>query len=369
MKLPSIFWIYIFLLSSAVACESTQSSGYIEIVGCNSNTFITEYGVNMAGADFGNVPGVYGTDYSYPDASKLPYYINKGLRLFRLPFKWARIQRTLLGPLDATELGRIQTFLSGAAALGANVVIDLHDFGNYLGTPIGQGSVTQAAYVDLWTKLATALHGTPGLAGYDIMNEPQGFADANVWPNAAQAVVTAIRAVDSKTKIYMEGDCWSAAWSWTFCNNTLNVSDPANNMIYEAHQYFDANSSGNYANSYDTDNVTPTTGSDRIAAFIAWLRANNHRGMIGEYSVPDDGDARWLTTLGNMLTNMDQNCFGGTYWAGGPRWGDTPTAIEPIGGVDRPQMAVVQQHIGVSCVITPSNPALLEDKSRVAPGR
>ena len=51
------------------------------------------YGVNMACADFGsNFPGVYNTDYTYPEASDLDYWNEHGLKLVRFPFKWHRLQ-------------------------------------------------------------------------------------------------------------------------------------------------------------------------------------------------------------------------------------------------------------------------------------
>ena len=54
-------------------------------------------GVNLAGAEFGsNVPGVFGTDYTYPTHAEIDYYASKGLGVIRLPFLWERMQRTEL---------------------------------------------------------------------------------------------------------------------------------------------------------------------------------------------------------------------------------------------------------------------------------
>jgi len=33
-------------------------------------------------------------------------------------------------------------------------------------------------------------------------------------------------------------------------------------------------------------------------------------------------DTRWLTVLDNFLNHLKNNCINGTYWAGGPWWGD-----------------------------------------------
>lgn len=65
------------------------------------------FGVNLSGAEFGNVyPGVDGTHYGYPTEKDLDYFKAKGLYLVRFPFRWERIQPTMNGELNATELAK-----------------------------------------------------------------------------------------------------------------------------------------------------------------------------------------------------------------------------------------------------------------------
>ena len=75
---------------------------------CSNKVAKTEgkpYGVNMACADFGsNFPGVYNTDYTYPQASDLDYWNEKELKLVRFPFKWERLQYELNGELNRHDL-------------------------------------------------------------------------------------------------------------------------------------------------------------------------------------------------------------------------------------------------------------------------
>jgi len=78
----------------------------------------------------------------------------------------------------------------------------------------------------LWTKLAGALAGHAGLAGYDIMNEPHDLG-AGVWSKAAQAAVNGIRSVDINTTIYVEGTQWASAYTWPRANGGLKITDPA----------------------------------------------------------------------------------------------------------------------------------------------
>ena len=52
-------------------------------------------GVNLAGADFGEgqLPGTFGKHYTYPTAEEVDYFTAKGMNVFRLPFRWERLQR------------------------------------------------------------------------------------------------------------------------------------------------------------------------------------------------------------------------------------------------------------------------------------
>jgi Ca2+-binding RTX toxin-like protein len=274
----------------------------------------------------------------------LTYYHNIGSNLIRLPFRWEHMQPKLGGALDANELGRMKTFLANAASLGMEVVIDLHNYGRYNGNVIGGGAVSYAQFADFWKKLATELKGSPALSGYDLMNEPHDMGGADRWPAAAQAATNAIRSVDTTHDIYVEGDAWSGAHSWLKYNANLNIQDPSHKIIYEAHQYFDKNNSGTYANSYDADGVTPTTGVERLQPFADWLHSTGNKGFIGEFAVPDT-DPRWLTVLNNFMDAMAANHIDGTYWGAGPWWGNYPLALVGSDGQPNPQLQVLIDNI------------------------
>lgn len=301
------------------------------------------YGVNLAGAEFGSLGQPFGTGYIYPSAASFDYFQSKGLSLIRLPFLWERMQPTLNAPLDTNELARLRAVLRLAGDRGMRVIIDAHNYGAYKGMHIGEGNVPVSAYQDFWKRLASAVKDEPGLFGYGLMNEPVGFASTNGWPRAAQAGMDGVRAADTQTLVLVGGDCWSGAHSWRACNENLDVSDPANNMMYEAHQYMDADSSGTYRMTYDGEHAYDDVGVDRVKPFVEWLRAKGHRGFIGEYGVPDN-DPRWLVVLNRFLLYLNTNCVGGTYWAAGPWWGSDRLAVEPVNGADRPQMTVLSQY-------------------------
>ena len=308
------------------------------------------FGVTLAGAEFGSptFPGTYETHYIYPNAGELDYYKSKGLNLIRLPFSWERIQPVLSGNLDATELNRIKDFLQAARNRNMGVILDLHNYGRYFlnGTEeiIGSPNVSIAHITDLWTKLSLELKDNSEIWGYGIMNEPHDMLADTPWFDIAQEIINGIRTSDTSTRILVGGDRWSSAEFWPSASDNLkNLSDPSNNLTFEAHCYFDNNSSGRYNQNYDDEGGSPNRGIERVTPFLNWLETNNLIGFVGEYGVPAD-DPRWLTTLDNFLVHLESNNINGTYWAGGPWWGDYNLSIEPDNNIDKPQMAIVEKY-------------------------
>ncbi|MEA2525138.1 MAG: endoglucanase [Thermomicrobiales bacterium] len=309
--------------------------------------------MNLAGAEFGDsaLPGTYGRDYTYPTASEYDYYASKGLTLIRLPFRWERIQPVLGGPLDATELARLDKQVANARARGMRLILDVHNYGRYrradasgtLRTHVigaADGTVPVSAFQDLWQRLASHYASESTVWAYGLMNEPHDMG-ATSWKEIAQAAVDAIREVDGRHTILVSGDCWSGAWTWARCNADLLLSDPANNLVYEAHQYFDRDGSGRYANSYEADGATPTIGADRLRPFADWLAANGVRGFVGEFGAPNS-DPRWQAVLDTFLGSLVEHGIGGTAWAGGPWWPTSYTLrLNPVNGQDQPQIKTI----------------------------
>lgn len=276
-------------------------------------------GVNLAGAEFGegHLPGTFGVDYTYPGESDFQAAAAAGHGFVRLPVRWERLQPVLGEALDADEVSRLNQALDLAQATGLPVLVDVHNYGRYYGQVIGDPAVTIEAFADFWVKMALALRDKPSLWGYGLMNEPHDMNGS--WPGAAQAAVNALRNIDKIHAVVVAGDGWSSAQHWCEVNQDLNVYDPSHNLHYEAHLYLDRDGSGRYAGSYDDEGATPTTGADRAAPFLAWLRERGATGIIGEINVPGD-DPRWLDALASTLTTLAEAGVPYAGWAAGPWW-------------------------------------------------
>lgn len=322
-------------------------------------------GINLAGAEFGenNLPGVLGTNYTFNSETTYRYFGAKNLSLVRVMLRWERLQPVLRGALDPSYLAGIKNNIAWAKAHGNGVILEIHNYGRYkitengiLNTYVidnnygGVVKVPASALADLWTRISAEFRDESTIYAYDLMNEPHDMGTAN-WKTISQAALLAVRAAGDNHLIMVPGDDWSSAEQWARVHGPTGwIADPANNFAYEAHQYFDYDSSGSYALTYDQElAMNPnlaTSGAARIKPFLDWLKNNSVRGYLGEYGVPNT-DARWNTVLDSCLEALDAAGLDGTYWAAGEWWGDYSLSVQPLNNfaVDRPQLSVLSSHL------------------------
>jgi len=313
-------------------------------------------GVSLAGAEFGthlpgfggSKPGTFGVDYTYCTPQTMRYFAQLGMTHFRLPVRWERLQRTPGGALEDGELGRLIEALDAASLLECRVVLDLHNYGRYcrgesrypsgriVGAPTMDGlGITQEHLSDLWCKLSDRLRGHPAIEAFAIMNEPHDMGRAS-WRKTSQHVVDALRLHGNRTTLWVSGDGWSNASSWQRNNGPRPwIVDPLDNVVYEAHCYFDHDFSGTYQLSFaeeqSRDGSVLARGISRVAPFLDWCKRNQVRGVIGECGIPRD-EPRWLPVLAALLKGAAARQTPVYYWAAGEWWDDNPLSIQPQDG-------------------------------------
>ncbi len=342
-----LFLLSVALLLMLAACQQPPNESLEP-----QREWVWWRGVNLAGAEFavgqngeGALPGVFGKDFIYPNQDEVTYYKNKGMNLIRLPFRWERLQPTLNGAFNTAELNRLKTFVNGATAKGMNVILDPHNYARYRGGLIGSSAVPNSAFVNFWRRLAAQFK-TNDKVMFGLMNEPFDMPTEQ-WLSAANAAIAGIRALGAPNLILVPGNGYTGAWTWdSNWYGTPNaqvmggIKDPYNWFMYDVHQYMDSDGSGTTENC-----VSATIGAERLKAFTAWLRANNKKAILGEFS--SGRNALCDRALDAMVSYMENNADvwrGWTYWAGGPWWGDNNT-IEPQNGQDKRQMDILEKYL------------------------
>ncbi|MCE4556645.1 glycoside hydrolase family 5 protein [Pelomonas cellulosilytica] len=301
-------------------------------------------GISLSSAEWGEklpFPGIYGKDFVYPSVDSTAYYQAEGMNVMRIAFRWERLQPTLMGEFDAAELARLRAFVDGTSARGLHVLLDPHNYAAYQDQHIGKPEVPIAAFSDFWRRLALQFKDNPKVQ-FGLVNEPRNMP-TEVWAEAAQAAVDAIRATGATNLITLPGNGYTGAWSWfeTGWYGTPNaevmgrVRDPLDHMVFEVHQYLDKDGSGTNA-----ECVSATIGVERLRRFTAWLKANKRRAILGE--VGGGANPVCEQAVRGALKHLEDNADvwdGWLWWAGGPTWGDYFLSLEPgADGKDKPQM-------------------------------
>ncbi|KAM0100160.1 hypothetical protein ACP6JE_005221 [Aspergillus fumigatus] len=232
------------------------------------------FGSNESGAEFGEtkLPGVLGTDYIWPDASTIKTLHDAGMNIFRVAFRMERlIPNQMTGTPDATYLNDLKAIDN-----------EYHDM------------------------------------------------DQTLVLNLNQAAINAIRAAGATSQyIFVEGNSWSGAWTWTTVNDNLKaLTDPQDKIVYEMHQYLDSDGSGTSATC-----VSSTIGQERVQAATQWLKTNGKKGIIGEFAGGANSVCQSAVT--GMLDYLSANSdvwMGAAWWAAGPWWADYIFNMEPPSG-------------------------------------
>ncbi len=211
-------------------------------------------GMNLGGGEY---PGG-----SYPSEATIKKAAAAGVTWVRLPFRWETIQPQLMGALNESEVGRLQSVVSQILANDMLVELDNHNYNRHNGS-----TATGAQLGDFWRRLAPRF--ADQRVSFGLMNEPYPPADAN-WEAVSQAALDALRSTGSRNLVSVSAKHWSNAHRWSCHHPRPWINDPANNYRYEAHTYFDAANEGRYTDSYDN----------------TYAQAQSRGGVSGAYECP-----------------------------------------------------------------------------------
>lgn len=234
------------------------------------------------------------------------------------------VPNTLTSGFDDAYLTNLTRAINTITSLGAYAIPDPHNYGRYYGKVV----TSPADFKTFFTNFATRLASNPRVV-FDTNNEYHTMSQDLVL-QLNQAAIDGIRAAGAKEQwILVEGNQWSGAWSWNVTNtNLVALTDPENKLVYQMHQYLDADSSGTSPNC-----VSAQIGVQRVVGATQWLRANKKIGLIGEFAGGPNALCKEAVTglLDHLKANTDV-WQGALWWAGGPWWGDYMFSFEPPSG-------------------------------------
>ncbi|RHZ48510.1 putative extracellular endoglucanase/cellulase [Aspergillus thermomutatus] len=286
----------------------------------------TWVGVNESGAEFGSsIPGTLGTDYTWPDTSKIQTLRDAGMNIFRVPFLMERlVPSSMTGTPDATYLSDLKKTVEFITDSGAYAILDPHNYGRYSGSIISSTSDFQT----FWKTVASEFASNDKVI-FDTNNEYHDM-DQTLVLNLNQAAINGIRAAGATTQyIFVEGNHYSGAWTWTDNNDNLKgLTDPQDKIVFEMHQYLDSDGSGTSESC-----VSSTIGQERVESATQWLKDNSLKGFLGEFA--GGVNSQCETAVEGLLSYMSENSdvwLGAEWWSAGPWWGTYMYSLEPTSG-------------------------------------
>lgn len=224
-----------------------------------------------------------------------------------------------------------------------------------IGTRINKGTWTQLTYTPDATTLsqhraiAVQLQTNSGDGSSPVTiwvdtvergNSSAGVTPAQQWEQWSQDVVDALRSAGDATLVSVPGYQWASARFWLDNHPAPWITDSASNVVYEGHFYPDDDSSGQFNDTYATEQTNAvnegyTSVADRaskqLANWLNWLDTNGVTGFLGEFGWRDDEDtANWNAVGEAIYAALDAHGVHGTFWATGERWGVGATAYKTL---------------------------------------
>jgi endoglucanase len=301
-------------------------------------------GVNLAGAEFEMIGG----RWKWPHLENMDYYLSLGVKVFRVPFNWNRLQPDIAKPLEPAALEGLDRLVDRAVGEGAVVLLDMHDYGRRDKIVIGDdaSAATLEAYASFWGELAQR-YGRNSLVWYGLMNEPHD-QDPILNLNIQNAACAEIRRCGGAGTVLFSGIAWTGAHSWTKTSNgtvMLQAFDPADNYGFDMHQYLDKGFGG--SNPIATEGI----GKRILKSATDWATQHRKRIFIGEFSTGrTEASLRELRDLLDVMMARPDIFLGATYWAGGGVWGNTnQQTVDPprdSPGVMSEQLKLLMPYVG-----------------------
>lgn len=327
-------------------------------------------GVNLAGLDFGSVPGTYNRDYFPPTLADYRYVSSKGFTYVRVPYKLERLFPDITRPtvFGADTLSALDQAVNEGTSRGMAVQLDPHNYCGYQKDgsthPLGSDPFTVERYAQMLGTLAER-YGRNPLVHFNLMNEPTSDTEpgmtAQIWRQQAEAAIAAIRATGTKNKIIIPGVGYTGAWTWVDKGNAdawTGFRDV--NFAFDVHQYLDSNGSGTH------ESVVTGAGSTRLQydfhdfentgklGVTPWAREHGYQLILSEFGTTRNVDQypQAPVELEALLGFIDDNrdvFLGWAWWAESVHFGDYffnlyPDDIGLSTQHDQVQMATLVKH-------------------------
>ena len=298
-------------------------------------------GINIESLELGPArnpaEGVGG--YYIINSSDFDFYALRGFKLIRMPIRWENLQDDLFENLNPVYLNYIKIAIEDALAAGCEVIIDLHNYAQYVSKQdgikrnIGTTEVPYDAYFDIWKRISLEFGNQKGIH-FCLMNEPSlPNEDLPLWVEKQQELVLVLREMGIATHLQISTNVYTSAIGHMQGGKFKlweNFYDPLNNWTFEVHQYIDYLLDGGgdefgEGNTLESDD--PVGAYSNLKEIVEWARRHKIKLHIGEMGIAHDSSLYPMNqkAMYNYLRFMEDNydvIVSFTPWGGASRgWG------------------------------------------------
>lgn len=296
-------------------------------------------GINRPGPEYGedwdgwNGQSWFEIPTGTPLTNEIAHFKSKGFNVIRLPFSWNRMQHTLNGALASTYSTNYKNLVTALTNAGFRVIVDCHNYVRYATSAwsgdteiagftvrtLGDGTLTMAHLVDLWTKVA-GLFVDNHYVQFGLMNEAHNFTlNNNTYYTGLNSIIAAIRGAGATSQLILVPNSdgsnvehWST-WTGTTGGgdldsvNALTITDSANNYAFDFHCYIDNPGSS-------------TAFNTKLSELTTWLRTNGKKGYLTE-GFSDKSSTYGSAAFGSLMSYLNTN---NDVWIGITPWNLDP---------------------------------------------
>lgn len=235
-------------------------------------------------------------------ASSYAFLAGRGITSVRLAVPWQRLQVIpdggtaadgLAQPVDQDALAAVVREVRTAWEAGVRTVVDLHNGCTYPwgAGPYVEGSLACGAGIDeghvrtIWGALAGALRDEPGVAAFDVFNEPRWSVGVDTYRHYAQVAVDAIRETGAVQPVWVEGILSEERGRLAaIAPDGPWIVDPLGRVVYSEHFYADSDGAV-YGDVEDPERVLTQLGT-----FGDWCTTWQVHCAVGEVGWPSGGE-------------------------------------------------------------------------------
>lgn len=285
-------------------------------------------GVNLSGCEFVDNGALC------PTVSAINTYIDKGFNAFRIPFRGKQAS-------NPAVIARIKAAADAAAARGAYVILDRHDYGNTF----------DAAGAAWWAGVMKNFPDDRHVM-VDTMNEPktgrsyEKDSKGKSYATDVNEGIAAFRKAGLKHVLLIEWRHWAGMQNFNKneasnkpCSSPAcsfdragGLKDPLGRTMISGHRYPDSDGSGTSATCVNT------TASKLIGNTTAAAQARDLKVWVGEFAF---GNAKSMSStckavgqdMVRYMRSLPKTYVGVSWWGGGNGWKeDYHYKVEPKKG-------------------------------------